>query len=247
MKKGVLLLWSLLSAATVFAGELEPGFVSIFNGKDLSGWDGDPKFWTVKDGAICGQTTSENPTPANTFLIWKDGEVEDFVIRLDYKITGNNPEKWGNSGVQYRSQKVGQEGWSLKGYQAEIDTSRFYTGILYEENGRGILSLRGESTVIKKDSSVKTVLPNEETSLEGVSARLKEAIHESDWNSYSIRVETLSNSSIRITHTINGQLLTYVVDESGVGARSGLLGLQLHAGPSMKVEFKNIRLKKLKD
>ncbi|MBR5977718.1 MAG: DUF1080 domain-containing protein [Verrucomicrobia bacterium] len=247
MKNGVLFLWGVLSAATAFAGELEPGFVSIFNGKDLSGWDGDPRFWSVKDGAICGQTTPENPTSANTFLIWEGGEVKDFVVRLDYKITGNNPEKWGNSGVQYRSQRVGQEGWSMKGYQADIDTSRFYTGILYEENGRGILSLRGESTFIKKDSSEKTVLPNEETTLEGVSGRLKESIHESDWNSYSIRVETLADSSTRITHTINGQLLTYVVDASGAGARSGLLGLQLHAGQSMKVEFKNIRVKKLKD
>ncbi len=135
----------------------------------------------------------------------------------------------------------------MKGYQADIDTSRFYTGILYEENGRGILSLRGESTVIQKDSSEKTVLPNEETSLEGVSAWLKNEIREGDWNSYSIRVETLADGSIRITHSINGHLVTCVEDASGAGARSGLLGLQLHAGQSMKVEFKNIRIKKLKD
>lgn len=224
---------------------LEPGFTQIFNGKDLSGWDGDPKFWCVRDGAIVGRSTDENPVEKNTFMIWTGGEVKDFVLRFDYRVTGNNPDKWGNSGVQYRARRLDPKGWALYGYQADIDTPVFYTGILYEEGGRGILSLRGESTLLGKDEVTKTVLPNEETNLEAVSNSLKDKVRLEDWNSYSVRVETLEDSSCRMTHTINGHLMTSVVDASDKGAASGLLGLQLHQGQSMTVEFKNIRIKPL--
>src|ERR1051325_3792823 len=90
-----------VSPAAVLTDDEEPGFKSLFNGKDLSGWDGNPKFWSVKDGAITGQTTDDNKTEGNTFLIWRDGTVDDFELRLSYKIVG------GNSGIQYRSKDLG--------------------------------------------------------------------------------------------------------------------------------------------
>ncbi|MDI9401353.1 MAG: 3-keto-disaccharide hydrolase [Limisphaerales bacterium] len=246
---GAALIWmgaSAMNAASADkAPELEPGFSWIFNGKELDGWDGDPKFWSIRDGAICGETTDENPGTRNTFMIWTAGEVKDFILRFDYRITGNNPDKWGNSGLQYRARRLSPEGWALHGYQADIDTPVFYTGILYEEGGREIVSLRGESTHLGKEKVSKSLLPHEENTLEGISNSLRDKVRVEDWNSYSVRVETLADSSYRLTHTINGHLMTHVIDASGKGASSGLLGLQLHEGRNMKVEFKHIRIKHL--
>ena len=141
----ILLSMSLLSV--VLAGSAraddEPGFKSIFNGRDLAGWDGNPKFWSAKDGVITGQTTAENPAPGNTFLIWRDGPVDDFELRLSYRIVG------GNSGIQYRSTDHGN--WVVGGYQADFEAGKTYTGILYEERGRGILAQRGQKVIVKAD------------------------------------------------------------------------------------------------
>ena len=115
-------------ANTLTAEEHEAGFVQLFDGKTLTGWDGNPKFWSVVDGAIVGRTTPDNPTKGNTFLIWRQGLLCDFELRLSWKIEG------GNSGVQYRSRDYGD--WVVGGYQADIDANNRYTGILYEERGR---------------------------------------------------------------------------------------------------------------
>src|SRR6516165_7480879 len=104
---------SVLPSGSAFADDVEHGFKSLFNGKDLSGWDGNPKFWSVKDGAITGQTTDSNKTDGNTFLIWRDGTVDDFELRLSYKIVG------GNSGIQYRSKDKGN--WVVGGYQGDFE------------------------------------------------------------------------------------------------------------------------------
>src|ERR1051325_5793323 len=116
MKKLFKLLPALLFCALVsriFAAEAGGEFKSIFNGKDLTGWDGNPKFWSVKDGALTGQTTKENPTPHNTFLIWRDGKVDDFELRLKFKIVG------GNSGIQYRSKEFPD--WGIVGDRADFE------------------------------------------------------------------------------------------------------------------------------
>ena len=134
-------------AAFAFAGQAvaaEKGFKSIFDGKSLKGWNGDPKFWSVQDGAITGKTTKENPTKGNTFIIWDGGKTGDFDLRLDYKIVG------GNSGIQYRSFKLknGADQWRIGGYQGDIDSGPTYSGICYGEQFRGILSLRGKKTTL---------------------------------------------------------------------------------------------------
>src|SRR5688572_2858562 len=117
---------------------------NLFNGKDLTGWEGNPAFWSVKDGAITGQTTKENPTKGNTFLVYTNGDVQNFELQLSYKIVG------GNSGIQYRSKVTDQKNFVVGGYQADIDSGTTYSGILYEERGRGILAKRGEKVVIKE-------------------------------------------------------------------------------------------------
>ena len=102
-------------------GPAEQGFLSIFNGKDLTGWDGNPKLWSVKDGAITGQTTVENPAPGNTFLIWTNGTVADFVLRCSFKLVPGDSEGFANSGVQYRSQIDDPKNWVVGGYQADME------------------------------------------------------------------------------------------------------------------------------
>ncbi|MGB8166636.1 MAG: DUF1080 domain-containing protein, partial [Chthoniobacteraceae bacterium] len=135
------LLTLLATAALAQAGEKQ-----LFNGKDLSGWKGVEGFWSVQDGAITGQTTTEHMVAENTFLIWQDGEVGDFELTLKYKITDvdGQSEKFGNSGIQYRSHVVKPEYSVVSGYQADFETTKKYSGILYEEKGRGILAVRGQ-------------------------------------------------------------------------------------------------------
>lgn len=197
---------------------------SIFNGESLAGWDGDPRFWTVRNGAITGQTTRENPTKGNTFLVWGGREVGDFELQLEYRIEG------GNSGIQYRSREVEQ--WVVAGYQADIDAANEWTGTLYEEKGRGVLARRGQRVVIDKQGQ-KDV--QGETTPEN---KLVASVKQDGWNRYTITVR-----GSRIRQSINGLLSVDVVDrQQGKAARSGIIALQLHAGPPMLVQFRNIRL-----
>lgn len=225
---GVVLLAAFLATAGGTPARAdEPGFKSLFNGKDLSGWEGNTKFWSVKDGTITGQTTDTNKTEGNTFLIWRDGVVDDFELRLSYKIVG------GNSGVQYRSKDIGN--FVVGGYQADIDSGDTYSGILYEERGRGILAERGEKT--EMGPAGKTVI----ASL-GNTKEIQANIKKEDWNDYIIIAR-----GNELTHIINGRVTSQVTDNNHEKrAMSGILALQLHAGPSMTVQFKNIRIKRTK-
>lgn len=206
----------------------EPGFKRLFNGSDLAGWEGNPQFWSVKDGAITGQTTAQNPTKGNTFLIWKAGAVDDFELRLQYKIVG------GNSGIQYRSKDLGD--WVVGGYQADIDSTDTYSGILYEEKFRAILGKRGEKTEVGPDGKVRIV-----ASL-GDGSEIQAAIKKEDWNDYTV----LAQGNL-LTHVINGRVTVQVEDnQPEKRTMSGILALQLHAGPPMTVQFRNVRLRRLK-
>ena len=212
--------------------------ISLFNGKDLTGWEGLSTLWSVKDGAITGQTTAANPTKGNTFLVWKGGDVADFELTFQYKITGDDDKKSGNSGVQYRSKIVDPANFVLSGYQADFETGTTYSGILYEERARGILAQRGQQVTITSsaDPSKPTITVTGET---GKSADIQAAIKQGDWNDYKIIAK-----GGHLQHYINGKLAVDVKDESKEGAKSGVLGLQLHAGPPMTVQFKNLSMKR---
>ncbi|HTG45459.1 MAG TPA: DUF1080 domain-containing protein, partial [Verrucomicrobiae bacterium] len=203
-------------------------FKSIFNGKDLAGWEGNPKFWSVKDGAITGQTTAENPTSHNTFLIWRDGKVDDFDLKLKFKIVG------GNSGIQYRSKE--SPDWVIGGYQADFEAGETYSGILYEERGRGILAQRGQKTVVRDNGKPEV------TGSVGDSKEIQAAIKKEDWNEY-----TISARGYHFIHKINGMTTVDVTDEDKEHrVASGLLAFQVHAGPPMMVQFKDVQIKRLK-
>src|SRR5262245_4313580 len=130
--------------------------VALFNGKDLTGWDGDTRLWSAKDGVLRGETTKENPAKGNTFLIWKGGELGDFELRLSFRIRN------GNSGIQYRSKhlpfkETDANKWVVSGYQAEVEDTPGKVGFLYHERGRGELCFVGEKVVIGEDGTTTAV------------------------------------------------------------------------------------------
>jgi hypothetical protein len=226
---------TLVSAAlanlVVFAALMGPaagdddGFVSLFNGKDLSGWKGD-SHWSVQDGAITGTTTSETLLSYNTFLIWEGDNPADFELRATYRIVG------GNSGVQYRSKVIDESKSIVGGYQADIDSSPRYSGINYEERGRGILAERGQRVTIAADGS-------KQVEQIGDQDELQKTIKNEDWNDYVIIAR-----GNHLQHYINGVLMSEVIDnQTDKAAASGVIALQVHQGPPMTIQFKNLRLK----
>ena len=232
MKTQLLLAVGLLASASAIAADA--GFKQLFNGKDLTGWNGNPKLWSAKDGVIQGQTTKENPTQGNTFLIYTNGEVADFELRFSYKIEG------GNSGVQYRSKVVNPEKWVVGGYQGDFEAGKRYSGILYDEagvaGGRGIMAERGES-VVWGEYCKKQVVGSV-----GKSDDIQAKIKADDWNEYVIIAR-----GNQLMHQINGMKTVEVTDNcEAKRLKKGVLALQLHAGPPMTVQFKNIRIKQLK-
>lgn len=202
----------------------EEGFAPLFDGKSLAGWSGSEKFWSVQDGAITGKTTAENPTQGNTFLLWKD-EVANFHLKLKFRIVG------GNSGIQYRSKHEGN--FVVGGYQADIDSGDTYIGILYEERGRGILAERGKKVEISASGEKKNVGETAD------SKAVVDSIKKEDWNEY----EVIANGN-ELIQKINGMVTVHVIDAQENAAKAkGVLALQLHAGPPMLVQFKEIELK----
>jgi len=214
----------------------EDGFTSMFNGKDLTGWEGVMDLWSVKDGVIVGQTTLQNPAKENSFLVWTNGQPGDFEMRCSFKIMANNKVPFANSGVQYRSKVVKPSYFVVAGYQADMEVGTNYTGGLYEEKGRGILAKRGDKVRIHADGKKEVV-----GSLGGF-MELQNEIHEGGWNEYAIIAQ-----GNHLQQFINGKEMIDVVDEQkSKAATAGVIALQLHAGPPMTVEFKDLRIKELK-
>jgi hypothetical protein len=217
------------------------GFEPIFDGKSLKGWDGDPAYWKVENGSIVGESTEANPVKENTFLIWRGGEPADFELKLQFRMNATN------SGVQFRSVHLpqGTESgrgaiagkWVLKGYQADIDFENRYTGMIYEERGtRGLLAPRGVASYIGADGNKKTI-GNLELSPDALIAIIKTG----DWN--DVHIVARGNVLVNI---LNGHVTAMVIDDDQKNrTMKGLIGFQIHMGPPMKIEFKNISLKKL--
>ncbi len=208
----------------------ETGFVRIFDGKTLDGWEGDPVYWSVKEGSVVGSITPETLVDRNTFLIWRGGTTSDFELKLEYKISAK-----GNSGINYRSFEVPGVPWALKGYQSDIDGKGQWNGQNYEERGRTFLALRGQVTRVaegKKPVLVGTVGDRDE---------LSDYVLKEDWNQCHLIVR----GNVMI-HMINGHVMSVVIDDDSENrTMDGLLGVQVHVGPPMKVAYRNIRLKKL--
>lgn len=207
----------------------EEGFVSIFDGETLNGWEGDSVYWRVEDGRILGEVTPETILKRNSFLIWRGGTTGDFELKLEYKVSGQ-----GNSGINYRSFEVDGVPFALKGYQCDIDGKGQWAGQNYEERGRKFLALRGQLTQIGEDEKPIQI------GLVGDKDELFNFIKKNDWNECHLIVR--GNTLI---HMINGHVMSIVVDNDVQNRKmDGLLGVQVHVGPPMTIEYKNIRLKR---
>jgi 3-keto-disaccharide hydrolase len=212
----------------------ESGFRPIFNGKNLDGWEGDPKYWRVEENKLVGEITPDTIIKSNTFIIWRGGSPADFEIKADYRITAG-----GNSGINYRSIVVPDavtpaNKFAMRGYQADIDGKNTYTGQNYEEKGRLFLATRGEMT---------HVVPGRKPVLLASLGDSKDlaAFITNDWNSYHLIIR-----GNVLTHILNGHVMCVVIDDDPAGRKmSGLIGVQVHVGPPMKVEYRDFMLKEL--
>ncbi len=216
----------------------EAGFKPIFDGKTLAGWEGDPKYWRVADGVadgvMTGEITPETIIKSNTFIIWRGGTPKDFELKVDYRITSG-----GNSGINYRSVVVPDKitpanKFAMRGYQCDIDGQNRYTGNNYEEKGRLFLAVRGQVTHVTGTRTpivLSTLGENKDLA----------AFLTSDWNS----IHLIARGNV-LMHTINGHLMSITIDDDSAGrSMEGLLGVQVHVGPPMKIEYRNWRLKTL--
>lgn len=234
------------TAASAGEGDNNEGFVQIFDGSSLEGWEGDTAYWRVEDGALVGEITPSKLLKTNSFIIWQGGTPADFELMADFRITEN-----GNSGIQYRSEQLTDIPNALRGYQADIDGKNNYTGQNYEERGRTTLAYRGEQVNVKtqpnpeKEGSLREHVKNnawtqrEVTGSLGSQDSLRALIKNNDWNTCHIIAR-----GNRLQHFINGVLMSDVTDNDTANRKmSGHLGVQVHVGPPMKVEYRNIRLK----
>ena len=223
------------------------GFVQIFDGKTLNNWVGDSTYWRVEDSCLVGVVTPATLLKRNTFIIWQGTMPENFEIRVQYKVSAE-----GNSGINYRSEKMEGFPYALKGYQADLNGANTYTGSNYEERRRTTLASIGEKTVlpaiaVSPDSLQAHIannqwLPKIVTGSLGNAATLTASIRNDDWNDYRVVVQ-----GNHMQHYINGVLMSDVTDNDTVNRRfTGYLGVQVHVGPPMRIAYKNFRLKKLK-
>jgi Domain of Unknown Function (DUF1080) len=212
-------------AASAFA---QDGFTSLFNGKDLAGWDGDPKLWKVEEGVVIGTCPGPDALAHNTFLIWRAGKVADFELRATVRMVGDN-----NSGIQYRSRELPEVApWVIAGYQCDIHPAIEHTGMTYEEKGRGIFGLNGRSVLLDPDGALWLLGAHEPVKVDV-----------SQWNEYTIIAR-----GNHLIHKINGKVTSELIDHHEKGrALEGLLAIQLHRGNANSVHVKDLRIKMLTD
>lgn len=218
-------------------------YTELFDGKSLQGWEGDTAYWSVRHGAIVGEIRPGKEIKRNTFLVWRGGKVSDFELIVLYRISAR-----GNSGFNYRSEEVEGLPFALRGYQADIDGAKRYTGQNYEELGRRILAYPGQRVQLPAVTGpIEEYAKNNVWTAAKLIASLgnidslKLAIKDDDWN--ELRVVAKGN---KLQHYINGVLMSDVIDDDIKNRKmEGLLGFQVHVGPPMTMSVRSIRLRKL--
>jgi type 1 glutamine amidotransferase len=207
--------------------EAQAGFRSLFNGRDLTGWKGNPKLWFAEEGAITGQTTPGHRICENSFLIWTGGDVKDFELRLKFRIES------GNSGIYFRSrERTAMHPEPLVGCQADFSADNRWTGVLIEYTRRGILAERGQKVRVSPDGKTEVV------GSVGDPTKLLEYVKDGRWNDYAVIAD-----GGHIVLKINNVVMSDVQDDDPNRIESGKLALQVHQGPDMKVQFKDIRVR----
>jgi Domain of Unknown Function (DUF1080) len=245
----VLLLFSILyfscSSSRASATKSKDGYYMVFDGKTLDGWEYDPVYWRVEDGALVGEVTASTLLKRNSFIIKKNLILHDFELKVEYRISAR-----GNSGINYRSEKIDSLPYAMRGYQADINGQNNYTGQNYEERGRTTLAYPGQKVIvngpeintalkdnIKNNAWTKTIV----TGSSGSTDSLRKQIRNADWNEYHLIIK-----GNRLLHYINGVLMSDVTDNDTTNRKlSGSVGVQVHVGPPMKIEYRNFRIKNL--
>jgi hypothetical protein len=232
-----------LAVAALAGAADEPGFKPLFNGKDLTGWEGDPAYFSVRDGVLRAETTAANPLRKNTFLAYTAGTFGDFELRFDYRVKG------GNSGMQYRSERL--PGFGMKGYQADFEDRNRFTGMFFEENGRMFLAYPGEYAVVKPLGELS---PAEAAQKQKPRARFDKVKFASTEEVFSHIADPTAWHSMTIVargntfvHIVDGRVMSVAIDDDAANLRkSGHIGLQVHSGAPMTIELKNIRLREMR-
>lgn len=234
MKVHIALLGFLLCHANPASGveipELDAGFESIFDGT-LKNWDGDPVYWKAENGTLVGEVRPDTLLRQNSFIIWRGGELANFELKLEYRVSAE-----GNSGINYRSIEVQGVKWAMEGYQNDIDGKDQWSGQNYEERGRKFLAYRGQSVLLTPGK------PPEITQELGGRSELQKKVLKNDWN----QVHIVARGNL-MQHFTNGVLMSEVRDDDPEKRRmNGLVGVQVHVGPPMKIEFRMIRVKRFR-
>jgi hypothetical protein len=199
----------------------------LFNGKDLAGWDGAPGWWRIEDGALTSESTPEKPCKAATYLTWTGGQPADFELTADFRLSRD-----ANSGIQIRSET--RPNWDTYGYQADMTGDGSLVGFIYHHK-RGLIVARGEKVTFTPDGK-------RQAARIGDAAELLKAFRPGDWNTCRITCR-----GPEITIHLNGVLMSQVIDhDPALAAARGIIALQMHPGPPMKAQFRNITLKDLK-
>jgi len=217
--------FSLALLAMASLGYAEEGFQSLFNGKDLTGWDGNPELWSVEDGAITGKTTGPEQLGYNQFLIWKGGTLKNFELHAKIKTEGNN------SGIQYRSKEMPEIGkWSIGGYQCDVHPTAVNNAMLYHERGRGIVARNGQTVTIDPEGNKWITAQRDPV-----------AVDVAKWHEYTVIAK-----GNHVIHKVDGKVTAKYTDHDPKGmSLEGLLAFQIHRGPAMTVQIKDVRLKTL--
>lgn len=206
------------------------GFIPLFDGTTLDAWETpDPSYWSIEDGAITGTISAAHPCTVNQYLVWRGGEMADFELKLTHRLVGSPGI---NGGFQFRSLLLPDH--DVAGYQVDNNHDTPWLVRLYDEHGRHDLALRGESAHLGLD------LKRDITPIEGVAG--KPAHFKLDeWHEYHL-IARGNHVELRI----NGVKVAEFFDEDPTTRDfHGILALQLHSGPPMKAQFKDIRMKKL--
>ena len=226
---GIMLLLSGFTSGAEKA-DADVGFVSIFDGT-LKDWEGDPVYWKAENGTLVGEVRPDTLLKKNSFIIWRGGELADFELKLEYRVSAE-----GNSGINYRSIEVPGVKWAMQGYQDDIDGKDQWSGQNYEERGRTFLAYRGQSVMLPAGGKPEVVREL------GDRGALQMKVLKNDWN----QVHVIAHGNL-LQHFTNGVLMSEVRDEDPDKRRmTGLLGVQVHVGPPMKIEFRNIRVKRIR-
>jgi hypothetical protein len=220
-------------------GTADAGFQTLFNGKDLTGWDGDRDVWSVQDGAITGRTTEQKPLKENTFLAWQGGAPANFELRASFRLVAKNDKNFANSGIYYRS-RVDLGSKQVLGYQGDMDASLpEYLGALYEDD-RGTIAKCGQRVrALQSDGKPKIEILGQTVNATDL-AELFPELTAGHWLNYVIVAQ-----GNHLRHYVNGKLTADVTDEDETKPKSGVIALQVHHGPAMMVQFKNIQIKLL--